>query len=264
MPPPVRLLPVAAALVVLSGCGDCGERLTAPKDRPVAPPPGPISSAAPRGAIGLRFVPVPRTVTALCRRAGQPGGSPVYGGARHPVKFPTYRAFPPRFPIYCPVRLPQGVEAEQNLAKGRTAYQWEIYFPTGISARRYGVPHVLLGGQRAPFPLRAGPGGTWPPTGARGAVAELQWPARLAIAGRTSVGNRRALALRFPGPGGLGGGPNAAHLGVVFNIAGRGYFVSVHFDRLPDRSRIQLASAVAQWLKRQTRIPAARPHARGG
>jgi len=51
---------------------------------------------------------------------------------------------------------------------------------------------------------------------------------------------------------------------VVFNIAGRGYFVSVHFDRLPDRSRIQLASAVAQWLKRQTRIPAARPHARGG
>jgi hypothetical protein len=159
MPPPVRLLPVAAALVVLSGCGDCGERLTAPKDRPVAPPPGPISSAAPRGAVGLRFVPVPRTVTALCRRAGQPGGPPVYGGPRHPVKFPTYRDFPPRFPIYCPVRLPEGVEAEQNLAKGRTAYQWEVYFPTGISPQRYGVPHVLLGGQRAPFPLRAGPGG---------------------------------------------------------------------------------------------------------
>ena len=184
MPPSVRLLPIAAALVVLSGCGDCGERLTTPNDRSVARPPGPISSAARRGAVGLRFVPVPRTVTALCRRAGQPGGPPVYGGPRHPVKFPTYRGFPPRFPIYCPVRLPQGVEAEQNLAKGRTAYQWEVYFPTGISPRRYGVPHVLLGGQRAPFPLGAGPGGTWPPAGARGAVAELRWPARLAIAGR--------------------------------------------------------------------------------
>ena len=77
------------------------------------------------------------------------------------------------------------------------------------------------------------------------------------------MGNRRALALRFPGPGGLGGGPNDAHLGVVFNIAGRGYFVSVHFDRLPDRSRIPLASAFAQWLERQTPVPPARPRARG-
>ena len=254
-----RLLAVAAALVVLPACGGGGERRA---DRPVVAPVGPISTTAPRRVVGLRFVPVPRTVRALCRRAGQAGGPPVYGGARHPVKFPSDRTVPPRFPIYCPARLPAGAEAEQNLAKGRTAYQWKVYFPTGVSERRYGAPHALLGGQQAPFPLRAAPGTPWPPAGARGAVAELRWPSGLTVAGRSSVAERHALAVRFPGPGGLGGGPNDGHLGLIFNIAGRGYFISVHFEHLPDRSRIRLASAFAQWLERQIPLPA--PRSQGG
>jgi len=251
-----RLLAVTAALVVSPACGGGGQR---PPDRPDVPPTGPTSTTPPRRAVGLRFVPVARTVTALCRRAGQPGGPPVYGGARHPVTFPSYRTFPPRVPIYCPARLPTGAAAEQNLAKGRTAYQWEVYFPTGVSERRYGTPHALLGGQQAPFPLRAGPGASWPPAGARGAVAELRWPSGITVAGRSSVGERQALALRFPGPGGLGGGPNGGHLGLILNIAGHGYFISVHFDRLPDRSRIRLASAFAQ-----TPVPATPPRSQGG
>src|SRR5215212_7202547 len=155
MPSPARLLPIAAALVVLSACGGRGEGSTAPHNRPVAPAPTHISSTAPRRAVGLSFVPVPSTVTALCRRAGQPGGQPYYGDARR-LKFPTYRSFPPRFPIYCPARLPEGVKGEQNLANGRTAYQWEVYFAAGSSSQRYGVAHALLGGQQPPFPLRAG------------------------------------------------------------------------------------------------------------
>jgi hypothetical protein len=264
MLPSVRLVPLAVAVVMVSGCGGGQERVATPKDRSVASPRPTISAAAPRRAVALAFVPVPRTVIALCRRAGEPAGPPVFGGPRHPVKFPTYHSFPPRFPIYCPVRLPKGVEAGQNLAKGRTAYEWEVFFPNDVSEHRYGTPHALLGGQQVPFPLRAGPGGTWPPVGERGAVAELQWPSRLAVAGGASIGTREALALRFPALGGLSGGPNGAHLVVVFNIAGHGYFVSVHFDRLSDRARIQLASAFGQWLQHQTPVPAARPRPAGG
>jgi hypothetical protein len=250
-----RLLALAAALGVAPGCGGGGERRA---DRPVVGHPGPISTTPPRRAVGLRFVPVPRTVTALCRRAGQPGGPPVYGGPRHPIKLPTYRSFPPRFPIYCPARLPAGAEPEQNLAKGRTAYQWEVYFPTGVQERRYGTAHAVLGGQRAPFPLRGAAGASWPPVGTSGAVAELRWPSGIAVAEPWAVGRRSALALRFPGTGGPGGGPNGGHLGLIFNIAGRGYFVSVHFDRLAERSRIRLASAFAESLERQTPVPATR------
>ncbi len=207
--------------------------------------------APPRRAVGLEFVAVPQAVTALCRRAGQPGGPPVYGGPMHPLRVPDYRTFPPRFPIYCPARLPRGAVAEQNLAKGRTAYQWEVVGPSGASMTRYGIPHVVLGGQESPFPLRGARGGTWPPAGSRGAVAELRWPSAITVAGRSTVGGRRALALRFPSRD----GPNGAHLAVVFNISGHGYFASVHFDRLSTEARIRLAQACAQWLERQTILP---------
>ena len=80
---------------------------------------------------------------------------------------------------------------------------------------------------------------------------------------RALVSGRATCARRtFPGPGGLGGGPNDGHLGLIFNIAGRGYFISVHFEHLPDRSRIRLASAFAQWLERQIPLPA--PRSQGG
>jgi len=234
-----RLCASAAALVVAAGCeGGAGQR-------------------APAGRVaGLQLVAAPRTVTALCRRAGQPGGPPVYGGPRHPVPFPSYRTSPPRFPIRCPTRLPAGAEAGQNLAKGRTAYQWEVHFPAGVSARRYGAAHAVLGGQQSPFATSAAPGAAWPLAGARGAASELRWPAGLTVAARASVGVRPALALRFPGPCGAGGGPNGGHLGLIFNVAGHGYFVTVHFDRLADRARVRLASSIAESLERQLPVPA--------
>jgi hypothetical protein len=242
-----------ATIVVLAACGDGGRAGTRSQDAAT-----PSSTTAPRHAVGLRFVAAPRRVTALCRRAGQPGGPPVYGGARHPVEFPTYRTLPPRFPIYCPAQLPVGAEAGQNLAKGRTAYQWELSFRSAVSPRRYGVPHAVFGGQEAPFSLLGEPGAAWPAQGMRGALPELRWPLRLQIVTRASVGARPAVVLRFPGTRGSRGGPNGGHLGLVFNIAGRGYFISVHFDRLADRARVRLASSLARWLVQQTPVPARR------
>jgi hypothetical protein len=252
MPSAVRLLPVAVMLSLLSACGDAGPASPKPLGS-VSGHTRPVSSAPPVRVVGLRLVDVPRTVTALCRRAGQPGGPKVFGGRRHPVAFPTYLTFPPRFPIYCPGRLPAGVEAEQNLAQGRAAYQWEVSFPAGVPERVYGTAHAVLGGQDDPFPLEPGDQAVWPPAGARRAAAELQWPPRLQIVGRALVARRPALTLRFPHPGSRGG-PHDGHLAIVFNIAGHGYFVSVHFQRLSEVARVALASAFAQWLERQQPI----------
>lgn len=158
-----------------------------------------------------------------------------------------------RFRVLCPTRFLAGTDprAEQIFSRTRRSYQFELTF-RGL--RDVGMRHLLFGGQRGRFFLRALRRGTWIEPRAVGARRELQWletcgscppGGGLQVVRLTRVGERKALVLRVGGSaGGIGGGPHGRHVIVIFNVGGNGYFASLHLGRLGLETRIATAAAL--------------------
>jgi hypothetical protein len=102
--------------------------------------------------------------------------------------------------------------------------------------------HVIIGGQKAPFSLAGNVGDTWPRPGEPRPLPLLHLPA-LRIVQRAPTGGRPALVLVAPSY--PEGGVNGDHVLVLFNVEGRGAFVSLHLGGYSLAEWIAAARAVA-------------------
>ncbi len=158
------------------------------------------------------------------------------------------------FPVLCPARwpLPRGAPKARLFERAPGVYL--IDAANGFRRRGGHVFHLLLGGQRQPF--GRWPGGVDPdlrvttrkvtiPTRDGGTFVQ-QLPARRIA--RAHVHGAPAAVLREPPypAGGLHGG----HVVVLWNEGRRGYLVSVHGERLSQRSLVSIALAMARSARR--------------
>lgn len=259
-------LTIAAVLAAALGCGsqdrpstgnDPGSEAGAPDRRGTAP------SAAP--APEARLSPVPRAAVRRC--AG---------------------LIPRRsIPVLCPTRLPKGdwIVRYQTLATGRLQYLASFQTCPLGSGGSGGAHHVLAGGRRGRWPLETARG-RWPADTEmprdlillpHGSLQPGEGPddlqrEPLRVLGRATVDEHPALLLRaaeYPA-----GGAHGGHLIAVWNQAGNGYTLSMHFGENDSRSQeereavlLQAAAAMsrfssgeradaAQPLERSQRCPA--------
>lgn len=222
------LLAALAAAAGFSACGADGS-----DRRPTEPSP-PAAAADPERVGTVRVGSASARVTARCRQAGRKA----------------------TFPLLCPRSVPARAVPGQILADDGTAYQWELMAKPMFGRR--GAAHALFGGQSSQFTLNAVRPREWVKPVAVGAIPALQWletcascppEGGLQVLRRLRVAGRPALALRVGGGrDGLGGGPHGDHVLLIFNRDGAGYFSSVHFDKLPLKDRLALATALSRSL----------------
>ncbi|HEX8053040.1 MAG TPA: hypothetical protein VF517_08600 [Thermoleophilaceae bacterium] len=124
--------------------------------------------------------------------------------------------------------------------------------------------HMLLGAQPRPLDVNGTVGQTWPRRSTGAPDTELRLPARtdgprarrLAIVRVVRVGDADALVLRSPPM--PAGGIHSGHVIVLWNLAGRGYEVSLHLadsrrpGRYTERERIRAAVTVARSYRPQS------------
>lgn len=179
------------------------------------------------------------------------------------VSFCRDRARREAFLVLCPTRYPgaarSGVTDTGHSLLGPSFYWASFNDQSGVGDGG----HLILGAQRPALSLGGSPGERWPRPGERAPVRQLQLPRAFFVSGeggvryvaqrpprvlqRTTVEGRPALVLvAAPYPV---GGFHGDHLIVIWNRAGHGYFLSLHFQGAPNgRSYTQaerLTAAVA-------------------
>ena len=140
--------------------------------------------------------------------------------------------------VVCPTRFPlrRGSQATYGRSLSRDSYdgylmEWHVTRFRGDDSG-----HVVVGGQPDELDLSRG--------AAVRADGALALPGRKKLLRRTKVGTAPALVLQSaPYPR---GGINGGHVSVLWNMNGRGYLVSLHFQGYPLRDRIAAVVGMAR------------------